>query len=220
MAAEPQDPKTAQTNAAQPASSSPNFWTRLWKAQGENIQILVIAIALATFIRLFVAEPRYIPSDSMLPTLAVGDRLVVEKVSYWFHSPQPGDIVVFDPPQQLQAMGYGVDQAFIKRVIGTPNHQISVRSGQVYLDGQPLTEGYIAAAPEYDFPPVVVPEGTFFVMGDNRNNSNDSHVWGFLPQTNIIGRAAFRFWPPNRVGLLAKAQPQPNALKTAGNEST
>lgn len=173
---------------------------QLWQKWGETIQILVLALALAVFIRTFVAEPRYIPSESMLPTLAVGDRSIVEKLSYYSHPPQRGDIVVFVPPPQLQDQGYGRDQAFIKRVIGLPGDTIAVTNGSVYVNRQLLLESYIAEPPDYAMSPMVVPAGQLFVMGDNRNNSNDSHVWGFLPQGNIIGHACFRFWPLERFG--------------------
>ncbi|MDX2100443.1 MAG: signal peptidase I [Leptolyngbyaceae cyanobacterium bins.59] len=166
----------------------------------ENTQILIIALTLALFIRFFIAEPRFIPSDSMFPTLEVGDRLVVEKVSYRFHSPQAGDIVVFDPPPLLQRQGYSRDQAFIKRVIGLAGQTIRVHQGKVYVDGTPLSENYIAESPTYEWGPATVPEAQIFVMGDNRNNSNDSHIWGFLPIQNIIGRAWLRFWPWERFG--------------------
>lgn len=180
----------------QEQANQATFWQRI----RENVQIIAIALALALFIRAFVAEPRYIPSDSMLPTLQVGDRLVVEKISYHFHPPVKGDIVVFDPPQQLQVQGYAKNQAFIKRVIGTPGQTIAIHNGKVYLNNQPLKESYIAEPPNYQMDAVKVPENHLFVMGDNRNNSNDSHVWGFLPKQNVIGHASYRFWPPSRVG--------------------
>lgn len=168
----------------------------------ENLFILIFALGLSLLIRVFVAEPRYIPSDSMIPTLEVGDRLVVEKVSYHFHSPQAGDIIVFVPPSQLQQQGYSRNQAFIKRVIAQPGQTVEVRDGKVYVDGQPLNEAdYIAEPPHYRWGPKQVPSQQYFVMGDNRNDSNDSHIWGFLPQENIIGRAVFRFWPWERLGL-------------------
>lgn len=178
------------------------WWSRLWRSQKENIQIVAIALLLALFIRAFVAEPRYIPSDSMVPTLQIGDRLVVEKVSYHFHQPVTGDIIVFSPPKQLQKKGFTKDQAFIKRAIGSPGQTVAVRDGKVYLDNKPLQENYIAEPPEYEWGPEIVPENTYFVMGDNRNDSNDSSKWGFLPKENIIGRAVFRFWPLDRGGLL------------------
>lgn len=168
----------------------------------ENLQILAIALGLALLIRIFIAEPRYIPSDSMLPNLEVGDRLVVEKVSYYLHAPHPGDIVVFNPPPQLQRLGFQPHQAFIKRTIALPGQTVEVRDGKVFVDGQPLQEDYIAEPPNYTLEPQTVPEGMVFVMGDNRNNSNDSHIWGFLPQQNIIGRAWIRFWPGDRIGAV------------------
>jgi signal peptidase I len=168
---------------------------RLWKKWGENIIILVLALGLAFFIRTFVAEPRYIPSESMLPTLEVGDRLIVEKLSYYTHLPQRGDVIVFAPPPQLQEQGFAADQAFIKRVIGLPGDTVEIKSGHVFINTELLTEPYIAQAPNYLMSPMVVPPAQLFVMGDNRNNSNDSHVWGFLPLPNVIGHACFRFWP-------------------------
>ncbi len=177
-----------------------------WRGWLENAQVLFIALVLALLIRTFVAEPRYIPSDSMVPTLEVSDRLVVEKISYHFRPPELGDIVVFDPPPQLQIQGYARDQAFIKRIIGTPGQTVFIRDGKVYLDNQPLQEAYIVQPPNYIWGPAQVPEGAYFVMGDNRNNSNDSHVWGFLPQQNIIGRAWFRFYPFNRVGFVGQVK--------------
>lgn len=183
-------------------STTAPLWSRLWRSQQENFRLIAIALILALLIRIFVAEPRYIPSDSMLPTLQMGDRLVVEKISYRFHPPATGDIIVFDPPVQLQNLGYAKDQAFIKRVIGKPGQVVTISKGKVYLDNQPLQEDYIAEPPAYQLTAKQVPENEFFVMGDNRNDSNDSHVWGFLPKENIIGRAQFRFWPLNRIGFV------------------
>ncbi|QLE55553.1 signal peptidase I [Nostoc sp. TCL26-01] len=176
--------------------------SKTWRGWQENLTLIAIALCLALLIRTFIAEPRYIPSESMVPTLYEGDRLVVEKVSYHFQPPTTGDIVVFQPPTELQRRGYPKDQAFIKRVIGTPGEVVSVANGRVYLNGQPLLEDYIAEPPNQPFLPVKVPENQFFVMGDNRNNSNDSRYWGFLPKENIIGRAVFRFWPLERVGTI------------------
>lgn len=192
-------PDTAPSSATQAAQTG--WWGNLWRSQRENLQILLIALVLAVVIRLFVAEPRYIPSDSMEPTLLIGDRLVVEKVSYRLHPPQIGDIVVFQPPLQFQEQfGFLPDKAFIKRVMGTAGDVIQVKDGIVYRNQQPLQEDYIAEPPAYQMPAVKVPPDQIFVMGDNRNNSNDSHVWGFLPQQNIIGRAIFRFFPFQRFG--------------------
>jgi signal peptidase I len=178
------------------SSNSPSLWQTI-KSNGITI---AIALLISLLIRVFIAEPRYIPSESMFPTLEIGDRLVVEKVSYRFDEVHRGDIVVFQPPPQLQMRGYEANQAFIKRAIGLPKDTVEVKNGVVYVNNQPLTENYIAQPPQYNLMPVIVPEGALFVMGDNRNNSNDSHVWGFLPQNNILGHAVFRFWPPSRIG--------------------
>lgn len=199
-----------KTNSPDPATTTQEIktseasgWLRLWRSQEENIRLVAIALVMALIIRIFVAEPRYIPSDSMIPTLHTGDRLVVEKVSYWFHPAETGDIVVFEPPAQLQSMGYHKNQVFIKRVIGQPGDTVSVKNGRVYLNGRSLSEDYIAEPPAYQLNSVQVPAESYFVMGDNRNDSNDSHVWGFLPQQNIIGRAVFRFFPLDRMGFIS-----------------
>jgi signal peptidase I len=178
-------------------------WQRLWQSQWGNIKVLLIALVIALTVRVLIAEPRYIPSNSMDPTLHIGDRLIVDKISYRWEDPHRGDIVVFMPPPQLAEFGYDQSQAFIKRVIGEPGHTVQVSHGQVLLDGAPLAESYILEPPRYEMVPVAVPEGYVFVMGDNRNDSNDSHVWGVLPQQNIIGRAWFRFWPLDRLGRVS-----------------
>lgn len=190
-----QSGESASTTASEAASTA-----SLWQKQRENIVLISVALVLALVIRVFVAEPRFIPSDSMVPTLEVGDRLVVEKVSYHLHPPKPGEIVIFEPPAILQEYGYSKDQVFIKRVIGQPGQVVEVHDGQVIVDQNPLKEPYIAAAPAYEWGPYRVPDASLLVMGDNRNNSNDSHVWGFLPEANVRGRALFRFWPFERAG--------------------
>jgi signal peptidase I len=203
MTVQQQDSKNSDQSQPQ------GFWqSSFWKSQRENVQILAIALVLAVLIRLFVAEPRFIPSDSMVPTLQIGDRLVIEKVFYRFRPPASGEVIVFEPPALLQEYGYSADRAFIKRIIGVPGDRIAVHQGQVYRNGLALTESYIAESPKYEMEEVTVPPQEFFVMGDNRNNSNDSHVWGFLPQENIIGRAIFRFWTPDRFGVLERVTPR------------
>ncbi|HIK45909.1 MAG TPA: signal peptidase I, partial [Leptolyngbyaceae cyanobacterium M65_K2018_010] len=159
------------------------------------VETLALSLLFAFGLRTFVAEARYIPSESMLPTLEVNDRLIIDKLSYDFGSPQRGDIVVFRPPDSLHQK-----DAFIKRVIGLPGDVVEVENGQVHLNGQPQAESYIAAPPDYQFGPVTVPQDAYLVLGDNRNASFDSHYWGFVPEDHVIGRAVFRFWPPNRIG--------------------
>lgn len=182
------------SNSNAPKESGIPVWSWL-RGQRENIQTIVVAVILAFVIRTFVAEARYIPSGSMEPTLQINDRLVVEKLSYDFSQPEHGQIIVFMPPKEIN-----IDQAFIKRVVGLPGDTVEVANGKVIVNGVPQNEPYIAEAPSYPMSARRVPPGYYFVMGDNRNNSYDSHMWGFLPRENIIGRAFFRFWPLNRVG--------------------
>ena len=167
----------------------------------EIAQTVGLSIALALGVRTFVAEARYIPSGSMLPTLEINDRLVVEKISYLFHSPERGDIVVFHPP--AAAGEQFASDAFIKRVVGLSGETVEVKNGKVYIDGEPLSESYTESPPAYDWGPKTVPQGSYLVFGDNRNNSDDGHVWGFLPGDRIIGRATVRFWPFDRLAYLA-----------------
>ncbi|GAB4540082.1 MAG: signal peptidase I [Pleurocapsa sp.] len=183
-------------------NTSPSEPKTVWGKIRENGTTMAIALILAFLIRVFIAEPRYIPSDSMLPTLLQGDRLVIEKVSYKFRSPARGEIVVFQPPSQLQVLGYEKNQAFIKRAIAISGETVAVKDGVVYVNNRPLKEAYTAEPPAYTLLPVTVPEGQLFVMGDNRNNSNDSHIWGFLPKENLIGHAVFRFFPLDRIGII------------------
>ena len=194
------DDKTDADRAPSTEAAAKPDWK---KTLIENARLVAIALTIAIFVRFFIAEPRFIPSPSMVPTLAVGDRLLIEKVSYHLHPPTQGDIVVFEPPPQLQAYGYRTSQAFIKRVIGLPGQQVRVSQGKVYVNGKPLAENYILEAPQYEMPSVTVPADQIFVMGDNRNDSNDSHVWGFLPIENVIGRAALRFWPLEKAGTVS-----------------
>ncbi|HEY9906370.1 MAG TPA: signal peptidase I [Thermosynechococcaceae cyanobacterium] len=176
-----------------------------WK---EGLKTIVLSAFLAFGIRTFVAEARYIPSGSMQPTLEIDDRLIIDKLGYRFKSPQRGDIVVFSPTQKLEELKY--QDAFIKRVIGLPGEKVEVKNRRVYINDQPLSENYTKEAPQYDYGPQVVPQDQYLVLGDNRNNSYDSHYWGFVPREKIIGRAVVRFWPMERVGEIA---PEPTYQK-------
>ncbi|MCY7278699.1 MAG: signal peptidase I, partial [Phormidesmis sp. CAN_BIN44] len=171
----------------------------------EGLKTIGLSAILAIGIRQFVAEARYIPSGSMLPTLQINDRLIVDKLSYRFNMPQRGDIVVFSPTSTLEKQNF--HDAFIKRVIGLPGDKVEVKGGRVFVNDQALKENYIEEDPQYQWGPQTVPSGSYLVLGDNRNNSYDSHYWGFVPREKIIGRAVVRFWPPNRVGEIT---PEPN----------
>ncbi len=163
----------------------------------EGLKTVGLSVILALGIRTFVAEARYIPSGSMLPTLEINDRLIIDKLGYKFTDPKRGDVVVFSPTDQLKQQ---YKDAFIKRIIGLPGETVEVNNGQVIIDGDVLSEEYIAEAPQYNWGPETVPENSYLVLGDNRNNSYDSHYWGFVPHNHIIGRAVVRFWPLGRLG--------------------
>ena len=178
------------------------------KRESSNQLILIISLAffLITSIsagcswalKAFFLETRYIPSGSMLPTLQINDRLFIDKWSYRFQQPQRGDVAVFNPTEALQAKGF--QDAFIARIIGLPGEKIEVKNGKVYVNNQPLVEPYIAEPPQYQWGPVPVPQDAYIVLGDNRNNSYDSHYWGFVPREYLIGKVSKRFWPLDRTG--------------------
>ncbi|MCM1981984.1 signal peptidase I [Lyngbya confervoides BDU141951] len=166
----------------------------------ETLQTLSLSLLMALGIRTFILEARYIPSGSMEPTLQVNDRLLIDKLSYDFTAPHRGDIVVFNPTPELERENF--HEAFIKRVIGLPGDRVEVSGGLVYVNGQALSEKYIADQPKYQWGPVTVPAQDYLVLGDNRNNSYDSHYWGFVPRQDIVGKAVARFWPLDRLGTV------------------
>ena len=166
---------------------------------------LLIWIAIALIIRWQVLEPRWIPSGSMIPTLQIQDKILVEKVTPKITSKSNlskfrNKIIVFNVPEQLIKAGYETDTALIKRVIGVPGDKVEVKEGKLYLNDI-AQDNYISDKNiNYSIGPLIVPEQSFWVMGDNRNNSMDSHIWGFLPYEKIIGRAILRYWPLNKLG--------------------
>ncbi len=195
----------------------------------ETLEVVAVVIFLLIVIKQGFGEFRLIPSESMLPTLHVGDRLAVEKVSHWFRPIHRGDIMVFYPPPPestlphdpwnvfLRLTGFSgivynkdsrIDTAYIKRVIGLPGDTLEVKPGQgVFIDGHLLKEPYKTGVSQIctfiDYcGPIQVPPHSYFMMGDNRNHSADSRYWGFMPENRVIGRAIFRFYPfDNRMGV-------------------
>ncbi len=171
----------------------------------KDFKNLFIWIIIALIIRWQVIEPRWIPSGSMLPTLQIKDKILVEKLTPKLTTKTnlfklKNKIIVFNVPEQLIAEGYESDIALIKRVIGVPGDKVEVKEGNLYLNDIPQ-DNYISDKNiNYSTGPYIVPENSLWVMGDNRNNSMDSHIWGFLPYEKVIGRAVFRYWPLNNIG--------------------
>ncbi len=194
----------------------------------ENIEAIVIAVILALFIRTFIVQAFKIPSGSMQPTLAIGDHILVNKFIYGVKvpyigktlipvgEPKHGDIIVFRYPEDP-------DKDFIKRLIGLPGDTVEIKNKQVYVNNMPVspdmgvhTDSHIISGPmnpRDNFGPVTVPPESYFVMGDNRDNSYDSRFWGFVNQTAIKGKAFIIYWSWNseafgvrwgRIGSLLK----------------
>lgn len=199
---------TEETDIDRPVADRPS------RRPGELPMLLLMALFLAFVIKTFLVQAFYIPSGSMIPTLQVNDRVLVEKVTYRFREPERGDVIVFrregaevrrGPMDVLRNFleGLGLvppdaDIDLIKRIVGLPGETIEIRDGVVRIDGAPLDEPY-AASETRDFPPTLVPPGEFFMLGDNRSNSEDSRYGlGTVPRANVVGRAFLILWPPSR----------------------
>lgn len=169
----------------------------------ETVETILWALVLALILRTFVVQAFWIPSGSMVPTLLPGDRVLVAKFWYWFQEPKRGQIMVFKYPVDPQ-------RDFVKRIVGLPGDVIEVRDGVVIVNGTSLSEPYVRNRDMFTltestvFPkiPFTVPKDSFFVMGDNRPNSQDSRFWGFVPMQNVRGPAFVRYWPLDRLGLM------------------
>lgn len=157
------------------------------------IETLLLSAILFVVINAVTARVR-VDGYSMVPTFQGGEFIIVSKMTYRFGEPSRGDILVFHQPRDP-------DQDYIKRVIGLPGETVWVNNGQVLIDGQVLDEPYLNDVPRYSGS-WSVPEGMIFVLGDNRNNSSDSHSWGPLSMNNVIGRAVFVYWPFSSLGKI------------------
>ncbi len=166
---------------------------------------LFIWILLAFLLRWQVIEPRWIPSGSMLPTLEIQDKILIEKIrprlkAIRHEHLSRESVVVFAPPQQLIDAGYDKDSALIKRLVGLPGDKIEVKEGHLIRNGYPIKESWVEIPMNYEMAEITIPENYLWVLGDNRNNSLDSHLWGILPEKNIIGTAIWRYWPIRKFG--------------------
>jgi len=188
----------------------------------ELVTIVAVALGLALGIQAFIVKPFRIPSESMVPTLQIGQRVLVDRVSFRFTDPDRGDIVVFKPPSGADSESCGAEHAsdqpcpthtpdrsdtnFIKRVVGLPGDRLKVIGGSVYINGRRQDESFAhldAQCPTCNLPrEITIPKGQYYMMGDNRGESEDSRVWGPVPKKWMIGKAFMTYWPPGRIGLL------------------
>ncbi|QGT99278.1 Signal peptidase I [Candidatus Syntrophocurvum alkaliphilum] len=163
----------------------------------ELLSIIIIAFILAMVLRTFVVEGRIIPSGSMLPTLQINDRVMVNKFIYNFKDIERGELIVFTPPD-----GISNEQDYIKRVIGLEGETVEIKNGKTYIDNQKLIEPYLLEPIDYEYGPVVVPENSLFVLGDNRNHSYDSHMWNvWLTEDRVKGKAFLIYWPLTNITI-------------------
>lgn len=171
------------TEQAEPVEEEIN-WKRFFR---ETLDVIVLAVILYVVINTISARVR-VDGTSMEPTLVHGEFILVNRISYVFGELERGDIVIFHHPA-------GIQEDLIKRVIGLSGDTVQVRNSVVYVNGLQLNEPYISQAPAYSGE-WLVPDGYLFVLGDNRNNSNDSKDWGLLPIENVVGKAVLIYWPP------------------------
>lgn len=162
----------------------------------ETLDACIFAAVLSLVIITFVVQAFYIPSGSMEPTLMINDRILVAKFLYRLEPIQRGDVIVFRYPLNPQ-------RDFVKRVMGLPGDRAQLKEGVVYINGQRISEKGYTIKPDFgNYGPVTAPQGEYFVLGDNRNNSEDSRFFGYVPRANIIGKAIFIYWPPQRIGFV------------------
>jgi signal peptidase I len=179
-----------------------------WPGALRQLRSLLAWLLLALLLRWVVIEPRWIPSGSMLPTLQLRDRILVEKVRARLgDTPPAGAIVVFRPPPVLLAAGYDPDAALVKRVVAGPGDRVEVRDGVLWRNGTALGGDWGREPMNYALAEFTIPAGHVMVLGDNRNASLDSHLWGPLPLDRVVGTAVWRYWPLRRFGPIRSSSP-------------
>jgi signal peptidase I len=186
-----------EQNASEAESSSRASGFKLAFEVKSWFRDILLAFAIAIFIVIFVVQPVKVEGTSMQPRLVDQERIFVNRFIYRFQDIHRGDVVVFWYPRDHS-------KSFIKRVMGVPGDKVEIRSGSVYVNGTRLDEPYLNPAFKgyKSFPPVLVPLGQYFVLGDHRDSSNDSRSWGFVNHDLIYGKAIFSYWPVSRVGLV------------------
>ncbi|MGH2404411.1 MAG: signal peptidase I [bacterium] len=172
-------------------------WRRAGRGAFDFTKTLVIAFLLAQLVMVSVAQAFQVEQYSMEPTLLPHDRVLVNKFIYRFREPHRGDVIVLRYPRDP-------GRNYIKRIVALPGDQVEIKSGHLLINGVQVEELYLSGAPTGDYGPETVPDDSFFVLGDNRNNSEDSRAFGFLKRGQMVGQAILIYWPPNRVRLLTK----------------
>lgn len=159
--------------------------------------LLTITFAIVIFFLLQATIQSFIVVGiSMRPNLQDGQRLLVSKATYYLHEPERGDVLVFQPPDNKRG-------DYIKRLIALPGDTVEIKNGLVYVNSSPLDETYIKSSPKYTMEEKRIPVNSYFVLGDNRNNSNDSHNGWVVPRQNIVGKAWLSIWPPDKWGVIS-----------------
>ncbi|MBQ29245.1 MAG: signal peptidase I [Acidimicrobiaceae bacterium] len=190
-----EDPRLMDTKTNDDAGSSR---AALWRSAREWIAVIIVALLAAFVIRVVVVQTYFIPSNSMAPTLEVGDRLMVYKLAFRVGQVDRGDLVVFNRPPSIENSQL---KDFVKRVVALPGEQIQAINGVVYVDNLPLPEEYLSEnSLTADFDPIDVPKDHIFVMGDNRSNSRDSRSFGPINVDLLVGEVFVRIWPLSNAG--------------------
>jgi len=160
----------------------------------ELLETVISAGVIAFIIITFIGQVTVVRGASMEPTLHNNERLIANKISYRFESPKRSEIIIFKPPLEIK-------RNYIKRIIGIPGDKIEIIKGEIYLNDNKLEDNYVKYKSYEDIPALVVPENSFFVLGDNRSNSSDSRYWGFVSRKNVVGKAWLVFWPLNKIRM-------------------